>query len=108
MIVIDKGESNEYLGNEKWEKMEKGIKEMEEEKKIRRRMMMEFEREEREKEMERRKEMMKLRIVGGGKKGVEMEGIIEEIERRKIWKEFRNIDKRKESVMIMEVGKRIM
>ena len=67
-----------------------------------------FERAENDADPETRKALMSFAIVGGGPTGVELAGVIGELSRSILAKDFRNIDPRRTRVVLLEAGERML
>jgi NADH dehydrogenase len=75
---------------------------------IRRRVLLAFERAERESDPAKRHAHLTFVIVGGGPTGVEVAGALAEIRRYALRRDFRHIDPREATVMLLEGGPRIL
>jgi len=106
--AITTGARHSYFGHDEWEPFAPGLKSIEDALDIRRRMLYAFERAEREPDAKRRHEYLTFVIVGGGPTGVEMAGAIAEIRRFALARDFRHIDPREATVMLVEGGPRIL
>jgi len=107
-LVVATGVRHSYFGHDSWEPRAPGLKSLEDALEIRRRILLAFERAERETDRERRRTLLTFVIVGGGPTGVELAGAIAEIARHVLVHEFRSIDSRESSILVLEAGPRIL
>jgi len=107
-LVLATGVRHAYFGHDSWEKSAPGLKSLEDALEIRRRILLAFERAERETNAERRRALLTFVIVGGGPTGVELAGAIAEISRHVLVSDFRAIDPRESSILVLEAGPRIL
>lgn len=106
--VIATGARHSYFGHDDWEPLAPGLKSLEDAEEIRRRVLLSFERAERESDPVRRHANLTFIVVGGGPTGVEVAGALAEIRRYALRKDFRHIDPREATVMLLEGGQRIL
>ncbi|MBA2292187.1 MAG: NAD(P)/FAD-dependent oxidoreductase [Gemmatimonadales bacterium] len=106
--VVAIGARHSYFGHDEWEPYAPGLKSLEDALDIRRRILYAFERAEREPDPRKRHEYLTFVVVGGGPTGVEMAGAIAEIRRFALARDFRHIDPREATVMLLEGGPRIL
>ena len=106
--AVATGARHSYFGRDEWEPYAPGLKSVEDALDIRRRMLYAFERAEREPDPRKRHEYLTFVVVGGGPTGVEMAGAIAEIRRFALARDFRHIDPREATVMLVEGGSRIL
>jgi NADH dehydrogenase len=107
-LVLATGATHAYFGRDDWESVAPGLKTLEDATTIRRRMLLAFERAETEADPAARDALLTFTIVGAGPTGVELAGIIAELARRTLPREFRNIDTRKTRVVLVEAGRRVL
>lgn len=107
-LVLATGARHTYFGHDDWEPLAPGLKRVEDATKIRRRILLAFERAENEMDADERRRLMNLVIVGGGPTGVELAGAIAELARRALAKDFRNIDPRATRIILVEAGPRLL
>lgn len=107
-LVLATGARHAYFGHDEWEPHAPGLKTLEDATAIRRRILLAFEQAERETDPERRKALMTLVIIGGGPTGVELAGTIAELAHVTLRDEFRSIDPRQASVVLVESGDRVL
>ncbi|HEY7681903.1 MAG TPA: NAD(P)/FAD-dependent oxidoreductase [Gemmatimonadales bacterium] len=107
-LIIATGARHSYFGHDDWEPLAPGLKNLEDAEEIRRRVLLSFERAEREPDPVKRHAHLTFVVVGGGPTGVEVAGALAEIRRYALRKDFRHIDSREATVMLLEGGRRIL
>ncbi len=107
-LILATGTRHSYFGKDDWESLAPGLKSLEDAEEIRRRVLLSFERAERETDPVKRHAHLTFVVVGGGPTGVEVAGALAEIRRYALRKDFRRIDPREATVMLLEGGKRIL
>ncbi|HET7024327.1 MAG TPA: NAD(P)/FAD-dependent oxidoreductase [Gemmatimonadales bacterium] len=106
--LVATGARHSYFGNDQWEGSAPGLKNLEDALAIRRRILLAFEAAEREHDLVRRQQLLTFVVIGGGPTGVEMAGAIAEIRRYALRRDFRHIDPRDASVLLLEGGPRLL
>jgi NADH dehydrogenase len=107
-LIVATGARHAYFGHEEWEPLAPGLKSIEDALEIRRRFLLAFERAERTDDAAEREALMTFVIVGGGPTGVELAGMIAEIARRALPRDFRRIDTRRARIILVEGGPRVL
>jgi len=107
-LVLACGMTHNYFGNEQWQAVAPGLKNIEEAIEIRRRVLMSFELAELEPDERARRSLLTFVIVGGGPTGVELAGAIAEIATQSIPRDFRRVDTRQTRVVLVEGGDRLL
>jgi NADH:ubiquinone reductase (H+-translocating) len=107
-LVIATGATHSYFGHDDWAEAAPGLKRIEDATLIRRRILLAFERAELTHDENERRRLLTFVIVGAGATGVEMAGAIAEIARQTLAKDFRRIDPRSASIVLIEAGPRVM
>jgi NADH dehydrogenase len=107
-LVLATGATHAYFGHDEWEPVAPGLKTLEDATTIRRRVLLAFEQAEMETDPAVREALLTFVIVGAGPTGVELAGIISELARTTLPKEFRNIDTRKAKIILVEAGPRVL
>jgi NADH:quinone reductase (non-electrogenic) len=107
-LVIATGATHAYFGHDEWETFAPGLKRIEDATRIRRSILIAFERAELHNDAAERRRLLTFVIVGGGATGVEMSGAIAEIARQTLAADFRRIDPRSASIVLVEAGPRLL
>ncbi|MBB4117052.1 NADH dehydrogenase [Rhizobium sp. BK226] len=107
-LVLATGATHAYFGHDEWKPVAPGLKTLEDATTIRRRTLLAFERAELADDAAERDSYLTFAIVGAGPTGVELAGIIAELSRKTLTKEFRRIDTQKTRVLLIEAGPRIL
>ena len=107
-LVIATGATHAYFGHDEWEAYAPGLKRIEDATRIRRSILIAFERAELTNDAAERRRLLTFVIVGGGATGVEMAGAIAEIARQTLAADFRRIDPRSASIVLVEAGPRLL
>ncbi len=107
-LVLALGGVTSYFGHPEWEAAAPGLKTLDDALRIRRRILMAFERAEDEPQPERVNQLLTIVVVGGGPTGVELAGAFAELARFVLRKDFRRIDPRKARVILIEAGPRVL
>ena len=107
-LILAPGVRHSYFGRPGWERLAPGLKTIEDALEIRRRVLLAFERAERASTPEERHRLLTFVVVGGGPTGVEVAGAIAEIKRYALTRDFRHIDPRDATVVLLEGGPRLL
>jgi NADH dehydrogenase len=107
-LIVATGARHSYFGKDQWESLAPGLKSLEDAEEIRRRVLLAFERAERETDLNRRHAHLTFVVVGGGPTGVEVAGALAEMRSFALKRDFRHIDPREATVMLLEGGPRIL
>ena len=107
-LIVATGARHSYFGHPEWEVLAPGLKSIEDAEEIRRRILVAFERAEREPDPVKRQGLLTFVVVGGGPTGVEVAGALAEIRNYALRRDFRHIDPREASVVLLEGGPRIL
>ncbi len=102
------GVRHSYFGHDAWERFAPGIKTADDAEEVRRRILLAFEAAEREPDAERRRALLTFVVVGGGPTGVEVAGALAEIRQYALRRDFRRIDPRAATVMLLEGGRQLL
>jgi NADH dehydrogenase len=106
--AVATGARHSYFGHAAWEAFAPGLKSVEDALEIRRRIFLAFERAEREPDAMKRQQLLTFVIIGGGPTGVEVAGALAEIRKFALARDFRHIDPREATVVLLEGGPRIL
>ena len=107
-LLVASGARHAYFGHPEWEANAPGLKSIEDALEMRRRFLLSFEAAERASAAGERDALLTFVIVGGGPTGVELAGMIPEITRHTLRRDFRRIDTRSAQVILLEAGPRIL
>jgi NADH:ubiquinone reductase (H+-translocating) len=107
-LVLATGAAHSYFGHDEWAEAAPGLKRIEDATRIRRRILIAFERAELARSEAERRRLLTFVIVGAGATGVEMAGAIGEVARQTLAKDFRHIDPRTARIILVEAGPRVM
>jgi len=107
-LVVATGARHSYFGRDGWEERAPGLKTLEDAFEIRRRVLLAFERAEREPDPVVRQRHLTFVVIGGGPTGVELAGALAEIRQKALDRDFRRIDPRDATVMLLEGGPRLL
>ena len=108
LLVLAPGARHAYFGHPDWEALAPGLKNLEDAGEVRRRILLAFERAEREPDPVVRQRHLTFVVVGGGPTGVELAGAIAEVARFALRRDFRRIDPRDATVLLLEGGPRLL
>ena len=107
-LVIATGATHAWFGHDEWAPYAPGLKQLDDATRIRRRILLAFERAEAAADPAERERLMTFVIVGGGPTGVEMAGAISELARKALAADFRHVDPRAARVLLVEAGARVL
>lgn len=107
-LVLAPGVRHAYFGHDEWEAAAPGLKTADDAEEVRRRVLLAFEAAERETDLERRRALLTFVVVGGGPTGVEVAGALAEIRQYALRRDFRRIDPRAATVMLLEGGRQLL
>jgi NADH dehydrogenase len=103
-LILAPGVTHSYFGHDDWRPHAPGLKTLDDALAIRARVLLAFERAERATMGDERRRSLTFVIVGAGPTGVELAGSIVEIARHALRHEFRAIDSRTATVLLLEGG----
>jgi NADH:ubiquinone reductase (H+-translocating) len=107
-LVIATGSTHSYFGHDDWSRFAPGLKRIEDGTRIRRSILIAFERAEVMTDEDQRRRLLTFVIVGGGATGVEMAGAIADVARQTLAADFRRIDPRSARIILIEAGPRLL
>lgn len=107
-LVIALGGRTSYFGRPDWEAFAPGLKSIDDAIRIRRDILLAYERAETEPDEAQRKALLTTVIVGGGPTGVELAGTFAELARKVLHQDFDNIDPTGARVILFEGGDRLL
>src|SRR6476661_4156831 len=107
-LIVATGATHSYFGHDDWAAVAPGLKRIEDATRIRRGILVAFEKAELTDDKAERARLLTFVIVGAGATGVEMAGAIAEIARLTIANDFRRIDPRTAKIVLLEAGPRVL
>ena len=107
-LVLALGGMTTYFGHPEWEQHAPGLKSLEDAVRIRRNVLLAFERAETEPDPVEQQRLMTLVIIGGGPTGVELAGAFAELTRTVLQKDFDNIDPSRARVVLIEASPAVL
>ena len=107
-LILATGSTHSYFGKSEWAALAPGLKTIEDATEIRRRVLLAFELAERQTVETGSHPPLNFVIVGGGPTGVELAGAISDIARLYMTKDFRHIDTKSASVLILEGSRHLL
>ena len=107
-LVLATGATHSYFGHDQWAPFAPGLKRIDDGTRIRRHILVAFEKAEIATDSETQRRLLTFVIVGGGATGVEMAGAIAEIARQTLAMDFRRIDPRNARIVLVEAGPRLL
>jgi NADH dehydrogenase len=103
-LIVATGATHAYFGRDDWQALAPGLKSLEDALRIRRRVLLAFERAERETDPSRRARQLTFVVIGGGPTGVEMAGALAEISHQSLARDFRHFDPGSARIILVEGG----
>jgi NADH dehydrogenase len=107
-LLLASGATHAYFGHDEWAAHAPGLKTLDDALRLRRHLLLAFERAEVETDPALRAAWLNFAIVGGGPTGVELAGTLAEIARHTLKNEFRNINPSDARVRLIEAGPRVL
>ncbi|MBV9879376.1 MAG: NAD(P)/FAD-dependent oxidoreductase [Gemmatirosa sp.] len=107
-LIVAAGSRHSYFGHDAWAADAPGLKTLADAVEIRRRLLDAFERAEVAPTPAAADAELTFVVVGGGPTGVELAGMIPELARGALRREFRRIDPRRARVLLVEAGPRLL
>ena len=107
-LVLAVGGCTSYFGHPEWVEFAPGLKSLEDAIRIRRQVLLAFERAENETDPAERARLMTIVVVGGGPTGVELAGAFAELSRQVLRKDFRHIDPALAHVILIEASPHVL
>jgi NADH:ubiquinone reductase (H+-translocating) len=108
LLLVASGATHAYFGNDAWAEHAPGLKTLDDALAIRRRVLLAFERAEAAGTAAERDAWLSFAVIGGGPTGVELAGMLAEIARHTLRREFRQIDPSLAKVRLIEAGPRVL
>lgn len=107
-LVLALGGVTSYFGHPEWERYAPGLKTLDDALRIRREVLLAFERAENERDPAEQARLMTVVVVGGGPTGVELAGAFAELARHVLRRDFRRVDPARARVVLLEGGPRLL
>jgi len=107
-LVLALGGATSYFGHPEWEEFAPGLKSLEDAVRIRRGVLLAFEKAENSSDPAEQERLMTMVVVGGGPTGVEMAGALAELARYVLKKDFRRIDPGRSRVILVEASPMVL
>lgn len=107
-LVMGLGGITTYFGHPEWEAVAPGLKTLDDAMRIRRDILLAFERAETAIDLAERERLMTIVVVGGGPTGVELAGAFAELARHVLAGDFRRIEPGKARVILIEASSVIL
>jgi NADH dehydrogenase len=105
-LIVATGARHAYFGHDEWEAFAPGLKKIDDATHIRRRILLAFERAEMATDEESKKRLLTFIVIGAGPTGVEMVGAMAELAKMALAADFRTIDPRQASILLVEAADR--
>jgi len=103
-LIMALGGRTTYFGHPEWEQIAPGLKTLDDAVKIRRDILLAFEKAERIEDPVEREKLMTIVVVGGGPTGVELAGAFAELARYVLFRDFKKIDSRRAKIIVIEAS----
>lgn len=107
-LVVSTGAGQSYFGHPEWASAAPGLKTLEDATRIRRDVLLAFEKAELEKDPARQRALLTFVVVGAGPTGVELAGTLAEVAHKTLRGEFRAIDPGSARVLLVEGADRVL
>ncbi|MFT3830779.1 MAG: NAD(P)/FAD-dependent oxidoreductase [Opitutaceae bacterium] len=107
-LLLALGGRSSYFGHDEWAEFAPGLKTLDDAVRIRRQLLLAFERAETEPDLERQRELMTIVVIGGGPTGVELAGAAAELTRGGLREDFDRIDTRRARILLIEGGTAVL
>ncbi|HXT39065.1 MAG TPA: NAD(P)/FAD-dependent oxidoreductase [Candidatus Angelobacter sp.] len=107
-LVLALGGTTSYFGHPGWEPFAPGLKSLDDALRIRRHILLAFEKAENETGADEHNRLMTIVVVGGGPTGVELAGAFAELARRVLKSDFRRIDPTQARIILVEAAPRVL
>jgi NADH dehydrogenase len=107
-LVIATGARDAYFGHDDWETVTLRLKDVEDARAMRRRILVAFEHAEDSDDDADRRRLLTFVIIGGGPTGVELAGALAELSRATLSRDFRRIDPTAARIVLIEAGLRLL
>lgn len=107
-LIVATGARGTYFGHDAWAAYTLALKDIEDARALRRRILISFEHAEDSDEETERRRLLTFVIIGGGPTGVELAGALAELSRATLARDFRRIDPKAARILLVEAGPRLL
>lgn len=107
-LIVAAGSSYSYFGRDEWGTLAPSVKSIEDAVEVRRRILAAFEAAEIETDPARKQALLTFAVVGAGPTGVELAGQIGELARDALPRDFRSIDTRAATILLVDQVDRVL
>lgn len=107
-LIIATGVQTSYFGQKEWSRHTVGLKTIDDALRIRREILLAYEKAEVEQDPARRSALLTTVVVGGGPTGVEMAGAIAELAKNIMEPEFRRLQAKESRIILVEAADRLL
>jgi NADH dehydrogenase len=107
-LVLALGSGTGYFGHPEWEQFAPGLKTLDDALRIRREILLAFEKAETEPDPGKREQLLTIVVVGGGPTGVELAGAFAELRSHVLARDFDHIDSTKARIILVEGSSHVL
>lgn len=107
-LVLALGGVTSYFGHPEWEEFAPGLKTLDDALRIRRGILLAFEKAENETDPVIRQQLLTMVVIGGGPTGVELAGAFAELAHQVLASDFRRIDPTEARIILIEASDRVL
>ncbi|MBA4150340.1 MAG: NAD(P)/FAD-dependent oxidoreductase [Verrucomicrobia bacterium] len=107
-LVLALGSITGYFGHPEWERFAPGLKTLDDALRIRRQILLAFEKAESEKDPHIHEQLLTMVVIGGGPTGVELAGTFAELRAHVLAKDFEHINPKEARVILIEGGPHVL
>lgn len=107
-LIMALGSGTGYFGHPEWEQFAPGLKTLDDALRIRREILLAFEKAETETDPAKREQLLTIVVVGGGPTGVELAGAFAELRSHVLARDFDHIDPTKARIVLIEASPRVL
>ena len=108
VLIVATGARHGYFGQDHWEQVAPGLKQIDDATRLRHRILLAFETAETSDDPDERRRLLNFVIIGGGPTGVELAGAIAELAKVALARDFRQVDPRASRIILVESGPRVL
>lgn len=107
-LIVATGARETYFGHDEWAAYTSRLKDIEDARTLRRRILSAFEFAEDSDDESERRRLLTFVIIGGGPTGVELAGTLAELSHATLARDFRRIDPAAARILLIEAGPRLL